>query len=71
VFAEAWRPWIQDSPIFIWEHKLKETKRAIRDWVKIKATQGRTNIEYLTKKMENIRVKMEVDHVSPSLLIEY
>jgi hypothetical protein len=70
VIAEAWRPWIQGSHVFIWEQKLKETKRDIREWVKLKENQERKDIQDLTEKMEEIRAKLEVDHVSPSLLIE-
>jgi hypothetical protein len=70
VIEEAWSPWIQGSPVFIWEQKLKATKKAIQEWVKVKTTQERKDIQDLTEQMEEIRAKMEVDPVSPSLLME-
>jgi len=53
----AWKNWIQGSPIFIWEHKLKSTKKEIRDWVQTKATHEKKEI----KEMKTLWKRYEED----------
>jgi len=70
VVAAAWNFCLQGSPIFIWEQKLKATKQAIREWVKLKTIQEKKEIQDFTIKMEEVRVKMESAQITPSLFIK-
>jgi hypothetical protein len=66
VTLDAWKNWIQGSPIFIWAQKLKATKKAIRDWVQIKATQEKKkDIQEMTTPLEEIRGILEEDLSRP------
>jgi hypothetical protein len=61
---------LRDHQSFIWEHKLKAMKKALRDWVKIKSSQERKEIQVLNEKMEEIRLSLESKPISPSLMLE-
>jgi hypothetical protein len=69
VIVDAWKIWIQGSLVFIWEQKLKSTKKAITDWVQIKSTQEKKEIQKLTTRLEEVRGRLK-ESISPSPLIE-
>jgi hypothetical protein len=68
--SSSWNDWIQGSSVFNREHKLKSIKLAIKEWIKLKVTNEKKSIEELLDKMEDMFIQMELDPITPSLLIE-
>jgi len=60
IIAAAWRVWITGTPTFIWEHKLKLVKRALKEWVKTSYSSPSREKELLKAQLEETQSKMEV-----------
>eukprot|EP00253_Pinus_taeda_P017122 PITA_17122 len=66
IVQAAWMTEVIGSPSFVWEQKLKNTKKALKDWIK-KSTQSpnRQRKEAVTQ-LEGIQLEMEEKDPSPT-----
>jgi hypothetical protein len=50
--------------------KVKNTKRALQDWVRIKEANDKKVAQELAQRMEETHISMETTPISPTLLVE-
>ena len=70
IVENTWSPWIQGSPIHIWEKKFKSEKTTLKKWAKEKEEKDKRKKRELEKIMELNRRTMEDQEITPQLLIE-
>jgi exonuclease III len=59
IVTDAWSCWIQGSPNYIWEKKLKRVKSTLKHWVKITKEKDQEVKNKKIKEMEENRLEME------------
>ena len=64
----AWDLLVVGSPNFVWERKLKNTKAALKEWVKITQKNPINERKESLQKLEKIQLEMEVTEITPALL---
>jgi hypothetical protein len=68
--SSTWCSWVQGSPVFIWEQKIKNVKKVLRDRIIIKDMKEKHADRELVRRMEESRIKMETAPISSSRLWE-
>ena len=56
------------SPNYVWERKLKNTKVALKNWVKISHKNPVSERKEAMENLENIQMEMEDSEITPALL---
>ena len=64
----AWDLPIVGSPNFVWDSKLKNTKAALKDWVKLIKKNPINERKESLEKLEKIQLEMEDSKITPALL---
>ena len=64
----AWDLRVVGSTNFVWERKLKNTKAALKDWVKITQKNPISERKEALEKLEEIQMEMEESEITPALL---
>jgi hypothetical protein len=64
LFSSVWSNWVDGSPFFIWEQKLKRTKKAIKDWIKNSPHNPREEVEKCKKQLEELQEDMEFKEIN-------
>ena len=60
--------YFHDSPAYIWEQKLKNVKKEIKDWLVGRPHLGQENITLL-KSLEEIQKEMEREEVTKEMIL--
>ena len=57
--AKAWSTLVNRSPSFVWEHKLKATKIALKEWVKSPSNTLTAHRKYFVQHLEYLQLDLE------------
>ena len=64
----AWDLPVVGSPNFVWDSKLKNTKAALKDWVKLTKKNPINKRKEALEKLEKIQLEMQDTESTPALL---
>jgi hypothetical protein len=70
IVSDAWNCWIQGSPNYIWEQKLKRVKMALKSWVTRNKGKDQEAKESLMREMEENRRSLEERQITHELLLK-
>jgi hypothetical protein len=59
----AWSSPISGSPSFVWEHKLKATKHALKSWVKNPTNTPLSHRQEIVQQLSDLQVEMETKDI--------
>jgi hypothetical protein len=68
--SNAWNCWIQGSPNYIWENKLKRVKTALKHWVKNTKEKDQEEKSRKIKEIDDNRLAMEEGPTTNSLILK-
>jgi hypothetical protein len=68
LISSIWSTWINGTPMFIWEQKLKKTKQALKSWAKEAFLSTKDEVQQHKQKLEEIHMEMEEKKVTQELL---
>ena len=57
--TQAWSQYVEGSPIYVWEQKLKRTKYALKSWVKKYLTTPMSKRQHTMHALAEIQLGME------------
>ena len=66
--SQAWSQYVVGSPSYIWEHKLKRTKYALKTWAKTPFNTPITNRKERVIELSAIQLGMEDNEITKSQL---
>ena len=66
--STAWDIPVVGSPNYVWERKLKNTKAALKIWVKLSQKNPISERKESLEKLEEIQLEMEESEITPALL---
>ena len=66
--AQAWAQYADRSPSFVWEHKLKNTKYALKKWAKNTLNTPTSNKQEKVLELFEIQLEMEASEITKSQL---
>jgi hypothetical protein len=70
LISSVWSIWVDGTPVYIWEQKLKKDKQAIKDWVKVSSHNTRGEIERYKKKLEDTQEEMDSNTIQNRHLVQ-
>jgi hypothetical protein len=62
--SHVWSQWVDGSPVYIWEKKLKRTKHAIKDWVRNSPSSPRKKLRNVKSNLEELQRSMETKEIN-------
>jgi hypothetical protein len=65
--CQAWDTWIPDTPVYIWEKKLKLVKKSLKEWAKESFLSPSIEKEKLHSKLEELQLKMESEEITQQI----
>ena len=68
IVTMAWDLPVVGSSNFVWERKLKNTKAALKDWVKLTQKNPINERKESLQKLEKIQMEMEDSEIIPALM---
>ena len=66
--GNLWRVSVIGSPNFVWERKLKNTKFALKDWIKQSLQSPTNNRIQALARLEEIQLEMEESEITLAIL---
>lgn len=66
IVMEAWSIPVIGSPNFVWEQKLKITKRALKKWIKEPSNSPTSNRKEIVQFLSNLQMDLESKEISAS-----
>ena len=67
--SEVWSQYVDGSPSYVWEQKLKRTKYALKAWIKKPLSTPYSSRKETVKVLANIQFSMEESEITKPLLI--
>jgi hypothetical protein len=64
LISSTWSTWINGTPVYIWEQKLKKTKQALKAWAKEAFLSTKDEVQQHKQKLEEIHMEMEEKEVT-------
>ena len=68
IVSQDWSQYIDGSPSYVWEQKLKKTKVALKKWVKNTLNTPTNNKQEKVLELYEIQLEMEVSEIAKSQL---
>ena len=68
IVTQVWSQFVVGSPCFVWEHKLKNTKLALKNWVKQPLNTPTNNMHERVLELSEIQLGMEESKITKSQL---
>ena len=68
IVSEVWSLYVDSSPTFVWEQKLKRTKYALKAWIKKPLSTLTSSRKESVKELANIQFSLEKTDISQSFL---
>ena len=68
IVAQAWAQYVDGSPSFVWEHKLKNIKYALKKWEKNTLNTPTSNKQEKVLELFEIQLEMEASEITKSQL---
>jgi len=59
LISSSWATWVDGTPVYIWEQKMKKEKQAIKDWAKASFNSTKEEVERHKKKLEDMHIDMD------------
>jgi len=59
IFKETWSQHVEGSPCFLWEPKLKRTKKALKDWAKESYHEPEEIKKKVKNELEDVQARIE------------
>ena len=66
--AQAWAQYVDGSPSFVWEQKLKNTKYALKNWAKNTLNTPTSSRQDKVLELSEIQLEMEAIEITKSQL---
>ena len=63
LISSNWSTWVDGTLVYIWEQKLKKTKKALKDWAKASFKSTKEEVERHKKNLEELHTVMENSEV--------
>ena len=67
--SQAWTHYVDGSPSFVWEQKLKQTKNALKKWIKTPLPSPSTNRNERVAKLSALQFGMENNEITTSHIV--
>ena len=64
IVSNAWYIPITGSPNYVWEHKLKATKTALKEWIKNPIDSSTSHTKQNTKQLLDLQMEMDYKDIT-------